>query len=98
MLSLGNAFDRDEVREFDRRVRRALGDVKVEYVTELKIDGVATSLLYEDGRYKVGATRGDGYVGVDVTSNAKTICTVPLSLLVPPEFPAAFAVRGEAYM
>ncbi len=98
MLSLGNAFDRDEVREFDRRVRRALGDVKVEYVTELKIDGLATSLLYEDGRYKIGATRGDGYVGEDVTPNVKTISSVPLSVIVPPEFPRAFEVRGEVYM
>ena len=98
MLSLGNAFDRDEVREFDRRVRRAFGDVKVEYVTELKIDGLAMSLLYEDGRYKIGATRGDGYVGEDVTPNVKTISSVPLSVIVPPEFPRAFEVRGEVYM
>jgi len=98
MLSLGNAFDRDEVREFDKRVRRALGDVKVEYVTELKIDGLAMSLLYEDGRYKIGATRGDGYVGEDVTPNVKTISSVPLSVTVPPEFPRAFEVRGEVYM
>ena len=98
MLSLGNAFDRDEVREFDRRVRRALGNVKVEYVTELKIDGLAMSLLYEDGRYKIGATRGDGYVGEDVTPNVKTISSVPLSVIVPPEFPRAFEVRGEVYM
>jgi len=98
MLSLGNAFDRDEVREFDRRVRRALGDVTVEYVTELKIDGLAMSLLYEAGRYKIGATRGDGYVGEDVTPNVKTISSVPLSVTVPPEFPRAFEVRGEVYM
>jgi len=98
MLSLGNAFDRDEVREFDKRVRRALGDVKVEYVTELKIDGLAMSLLYEDGRYKIGATRGDGYVGEDVTPNVKTIPSVPISVTIPPEFPRAFEVRGEVYM
>ena len=98
MLSLSNAFDRDEVREFDKRVRRALGDVKVEYVTELKIDGLAMSLLYEDGRYKIGATRGDGYVGEDVTPNVKTIASVPLSVTIPAEFPRAFEVRGEVYM
>jgi DNA ligase (NAD+) len=98
MLSLANAFDRDEVREFDKRVRRALGDVKVEYVTELKIDGLAMSLLYEDGRYKIGATRGDGYVGEDVTPNVKTIPSVPLSVTIPSEFPRAFEVRGEVYM
>ena len=98
MLSLTDAFDYDEVREFDNRVRRALGDVKVEYVTELKIDGLAISLLYEDGRYKVGATRGDGSVGEDVTPNVKTIPSVPLSVTVPKEFPTAFEVRGEVYM
>ena len=98
MLSLSNAFDRDEVREFDKRVRRALADVKVEYVTELKIDGLAMSLLYEDGRYKIGATRGDGYVGEDVTPNVKTISSVPLSVRIPAEFPKAFEVRGEVYM
>jgi DNA ligase (NAD+) len=99
MLSLSNAFDRDEVREFDKRVRRALGDViRVEYVTELKIDGLAMSLLYDDGRYKIGATRGDGYTGEDVTPNVKTISSVPLSVTVPPEFPKAFEVRGEVYM
>jgi DNA ligase (NAD+) len=98
MLSLSNAFERDEVREFDKRVRRALGDVKVEYVTELKIDGLAISLLYEDGRYKIGATRGDGYEGEDVTPNVKTIPTVPLSVTIPKEFPRTFEVRGEVYM
>ena len=98
MLSLSNAFDRDEVREFDKRVHRALGDVKVEYVTELKIDGLAMSLLFEDGRYKIGATRGDGYVGEDVTPNVKTISSVPLSVTIPAEFPRTFEVRGEVYM
>ncbi|HXN00371.1 MAG TPA: NAD-dependent DNA ligase LigA [Candidatus Dormibacteraeota bacterium] len=98
MLSLGNAFERDEVREFDKRVHRALGDLKVEYVTELKIDGLAMSLLYEQGRYKIGATRGDGYVGEDVTPNVKTIPSVPLSVTIPKEFPQTFEVRGEVYM
>jgi DNA ligase (NAD+) len=98
MLSLSNAFERDEVREFDKRVRRALGDVKLEYVTELKIDGLAISLLYEDGRYKIGATRGDGYEGEDVTPNVKTIPRVPISVTIPKEFPRTFEVRGEVYM
>jgi DNA ligase (NAD+) len=98
MLSLSNAFDRDEVRDFDKRVHRALGEVTVEYVTELKIDGLAMSLLYEDGRYKIGATRGDGYTGEDVTPNVKTISSVPLSVTIPAEFPRAFEVRGEVYM
>jgi DNA ligase (NAD+) len=98
MLSLNNAFERDEVREFDKRIRRVLGDVAVEYVTELKIDGLAMSLLYEDGQYKVGATRGDGFIGEDVTANVKTIPSVPLRVTVPPEFPGTFEVRGEVYM
>jgi len=98
MLSLGNAFERDEVREFDKRVRRALGDMAIEFVTELKIDGLAMSLLYDQGRYKVGATRGDGYVGEDVTPNVKTIASVPLSVQIPSGFPSTFEVRGEVYM
>ena len=98
MLSLGNAFERDEVREFDRRIHRALGAAPVRYVTELKIDGLAMSLLYEGGRYRIGATRGDGYVGEDVTPNVKTIGSVPLSVTVPKEFLASFEVRGEVYM
>ena len=98
MLSLANAFDRDEVREFDKRVHRTLGDVRVEYVTELKIDGLAMSLLYEDGQYRVGATRGDGYVGEDVTPNVKTIPSVPILVTIPSESPTTFEVRGEVYM
>ena len=98
MLSLANAFERNEVREFDKRVHRALANARVEYVTELKIDGLAISMLYENGRYQVGATRGDGYEGEDVTPNVKTIPSVPLSVAVPREFPAAFEVRGEVYM
>ncbi len=98
MLSLANAFDRDEVREFDKRVRRSLGDVRVEYVTELKIDGLAMSLLYEDGQYRVGATRGDGYVGEDVTPNVKTIPSVPILIKLASKSPTTFEVRGEVYM
>ncbi|HYM49189.1 MAG TPA: NAD-dependent DNA ligase LigA [Candidatus Limnocylindrales bacterium] len=98
MLSLGNAFEREEVREFDRRVHRVLGAAPVSYVTELKIDGLAMSLLYEGGAYRVGATRGDGYVGEDVTPNVKTIGSVPLRVQAPGRFPATFEVRGEVYM
>src|SRR5207302_349736 len=98
MLSMANAFEREGVREFDKRVHRGLGDGRVEYVTELKIDGLAMSLLYEGGRYKIGATRGDGYVGEDVTPNVKTIPSVPLSVRIPAEFPQTFEVRGEVYM
>ena len=98
MLSLANAFEREEVREFDRRVHRVLGPSPVGYLTELKIDGLAMSLLYEDGRYRIGATRGDGYAGEDVTPNVKTIDSVPLRVTVPGEFPRSFEVRGEVYM
>ncbi|HXN57677.1 MAG TPA: NAD-dependent DNA ligase LigA [Candidatus Angelobacter sp.] len=98
MLSLANAFERDEVREFGKRVHRALGDARAQYVTELKIDGLAMSLLYEQGGYKTGATRGDGYVGEDVTPNVKTIPSVPLSVTIPKEFQQTFEVRGEVYM
>jgi DNA ligase (NAD+) len=97
MLSLGNAFEREEVRDFDRRIHRSLG-LPIKYVTELKIDGLAMSLQYENGRYRTGATRGDGYVGEDVTPNVKTIGSVPLSVKLPRGFPSTFEVRGEVYM
>src|SRR5947208_13327634 len=98
MRRMAVASEREEEREFDKRVHRGLGDVGVQYVTELKIDGLAMSLLYEGGRYKIGATRGDGYVGEDVTPNVKTIPSVPLSVTIPKEFPQTFEVRGEVYM
>ena len=98
MLSLNNAFEREEVREFDRRVHRALGPAPVAYVTELKIDGLAMSILYEEGRYRTGATRGDGFAGEDVTPNVKTIGSVPLRVKAPAAFPRGFEVRGEVYM
>ena len=98
MLSLNNAFAHEEVREFDRRIRRALGNASIRYVTELKIDGLAISLLYEDGLYRVGATRGDGYTGEDVSPNVKTIASVPITVQLPPEFSRSFEVRGEVFM
>jgi DNA ligase (NAD+) len=98
MLSLGNAFSEEEVREFDARVRRGLGGEAVEYVTELKIDGLAISLQYEDGLFTVGATRGDGYIGEDVTQNLKTIRSVPLRVRAGSDLPKRFEVRGEVYM
>jgi DNA ligase (NAD+) len=98
MLSLGNAFEHEEVRDFDRRIRRLLGNASIRYVTELKIDGLAISLLYEGGRYRVGATRGDGYTGEDVTPNVKTIASVPIAVDVPPELSGSFEVRGEVFM
>jgi DNA ligase (NAD+) len=95
MLSIDNTYSADELREFDRRVRKLLQGEDVAYVVELKIDGVAISLIYEDGQFAVGATRGDGEVGDDITHNLKTLRETPLSL---PERPARFEVRGEVYM
>lgn len=93
MLSLGNAFNEQDLRDFDRRVRQAVGD-DFSYVCELKIDGLAVSLRYEDGRFVQGATRGDGSIGEDITSNLKTIRAIPLKV----KETAAFEVRGEAFM
>ncbi|MBX6395507.1 MAG: NAD-dependent DNA ligase LigA [Alicyclobacillaceae bacterium] len=94
MLSLANAFGEGDVRDFDRRVRAALPGEEVEYVCELKIDGLAVSLRYENGRFVQGATRGDGEQGEDITQNLRTIRVLPLHL---PK-PVTVEVRGEAYM
>ena len=95
VLSLANAFNEGELRDFDRRVRQALPGEQVQYVVEPKIDGLAVSLYYENGLFIRGATRGDGETGEDITGNLKTIGSVPLRLrrAVP-----ALEVRGEAYM
>lgn len=93
MLSLGNAFNEQELREFDRRVRQAVGE-KVAYVCELKIDGLAVSLTYENGQFVRGATRGDGTTGEDITQNLRTIRSIPLVL----NEDVRVEVRGEAYM
>ncbi|MFD1676815.1 NAD-dependent DNA ligase LigA [Alicyclobacillus fodiniaquatilis] len=93
MLSLSNAYSTEELREFDKRVRQVVGD-EVRYVCELKIDGLAVSLRYENGRLVRGATRGDGEVGEDITTNIRTIRNVPLQL----SEPISIEVRGEAYM
>jgi len=94
MLSLGNAFSEAELRDFDRRVRQAVGSQPVRYVCELKIDGLAISLRYENGLFVQGATRGDGTTGEDITQNLRTIRSIPLRL----EKPLTLEVRGEAYM
>ncbi|MFN2520122.1 MAG: NAD-dependent DNA ligase LigA [Candidatus Limnocylindria bacterium] len=96
MLSLGNAFGEDELRAFDQRVRKALGRDDVGYMCELKIDGLAINLTYEDGRFIQGATRGDGLVGEDVTGNLRTIRSVPLTLRE--AVPGRIDVRGEVYL
>jgi DNA ligase (NAD+) len=92
MLSLANAFNEGDLRDFDRRVRQEVGDVK--YVCELKIDGLAVSLRYEDGYFVQGATRGDGLIGEDITENLKTIRSLPLRL----KENVTVEVRGEAFM
>jgi len=101
MLSLGNAFGHDELREFDGRVRRGLGladgDPGVAYVCELKIDGLAISLLYEGRSFIRGATRGDGSTGEDVTPNLRTVRAIPLRLRADPPGDR-LEVRGEVYM
>lgn len=97
MLSLANAFGREEVAAFDRRVREALGFERIEYAAEPKFDGLATSLTYADGVLVTGATRGDGYVGEDVTANLRTIRAIPLRLPASRP-PALIEVRGEVLM
>src|SRR6478736_1102904 len=96
MLSLSNAFDEAEFRAFDQRVRKLLGRDDVGYVCELKIDGLAINLTYQDGRFVRGATRGDGLVGEDVTANLRTIQSIPLSLRGSPG--GRLDIRGEVYL
>lgn len=102
MMSLDNAFSFEELGEFDRRVREVTGRENVDYVVEHKFDGLSMSLQYEDGRLMRAVTRGDGTMGEDVTPNAKTIRTIPLTidpaLLKKTGLPATFEVRGEAIM
>ncbi|MDZ7754517.1 MAG: NAD-dependent DNA ligase LigA [Gammaproteobacteria bacterium] len=97
MLSLGNAFEEEEVADFDRRVRKELGVEEVEYVAETKLDGLAVSLTYRDGRLERGATRGDGTRGEDVTHNVRTIRAIPLQLRGE-GWPRLMEVRGEVFM
>ena len=92
MLSLGNCFNEDELIAFDDKVREIYP--QVEYVCELKIDGLAVSLVYADGHLDYGATRGDGTIGEDITHNVKTIKSVPLSI----DYDGDFEVRGEIFM
>lgn len=96
MLSLSNVFDEAEFRAFDARVRRALGRDEVGYVCELKIDGLAINLSYQDGAFVQGATRGDGTTGEDVTGNLRTITSIPLSLRE--KAAGRVDVRGEVYL
>ena len=97
MLSLANAFSEQEVCDFDRRVRERLGAAQAEYVAETKLDGLAVSILYRQGRLVHAATRGDGFTGEEVTANVKTIRSVPLRLRGT-RFPRRIEVRGEIYL
>ena len=98
MLSLDNTYSPEELYDFDQRVRKALPDLQVAYVTELKIDGLGVALLYEDGRLVRGATRGDGEHGEDVTTNLRTIRTIPLRLTPIRPMPTVLEVRGEVFI
>ena len=95
MMSLDNTYSLEEMREFDARIRKALGVDSVDYVLEPKVDGVSISLRYERGVLQVAATRGDGKTGDDVTANAKTIRAIPLRI---PSPAPVLEVRGEAYL
>ncbi len=96
MLSLANAFDLEELQTWHRRVKGLLDDADFDLVCELKIDGLAVNLVYEDGVLTQGATRGDGQVGEDVTQNLRTVRSIPIALQGQP--PARLEVRGEVYM
>ena len=94
MLSLGDVFNYDELRDFDRKVKEAINTSDYQYVAELKIDGLAMSLVYENGELLYAATRGDGVTGEDVTSNVITIKSIPLKI----PYKEHLEVRGEVYM
>lgn len=98
MLSIDNTYNAEELRDFDKRVARGLEGAAYEYVVELKIDGLAVSLRYEHGSLVLGATRGDGRTGDDVTANIRTIRAIPLTLQHNGTVPDVLEVRGEVYM
>ncbi len=98
MLSLGNTYSEEDLTEFDNRVRKGLDGAEFEYVCELKFDGVALSMTYENGILTQGVTRGDGTRGDDITHNIRTIRTMPLSLPSSLNPPALFEVRGEGFL
>jgi DNA ligase (NAD+) len=98
MLSIDNTYSAEELMAFDERIRKLLGTKDYDYVVELKIDGLAISLRYERGKLATAATRGDGEVGDDVTTNVRTIKAVPLVLLAARKIPDVLEVRGEVYM
>ena len=98
MLSMDNTYNADELKAFDERVAKHLASRDYDYVIELKIDGLAISLRYEEGALVTAATRGNGQVGDDATANVRTIRAVPLVLLGGGKIPTVLEVRGEVYM
>ena len=98
MLSLANAYSEEEIQDFDRRVQSLLGNQHYNYVCELKFDGVSLSLRYSNGILTLGATRGDGTQGDDITSNAKTIRSIPLRLETTDKALLNCTIRGEVIM
>ncbi|GAH38139.1 unnamed protein product, partial [marine sediment metagenome] len=97
MLSLANAFSPEELRAFDQRVKKIIPQQKLEYVVELKIDGLAVTLVSEDDIFTRGATRGDGTTGEEITSNLRTVKAIPLKLFGE-DNPPRIEVYGEVYM
>ncbi|MBN2372853.1 NAD-dependent DNA ligase LigA [bacterium] len=100
MLSLANTYSREELGEFDQRVKKGLSGERYEYVVELKFDGVAVSLVYESGSFVQGSTRGDGFHGDDITANLKTIRSIPIRLISSQQsaIPKRMEVRGEVFI
>ena len=99
MLSLENAMDNDELFAFDKRVKKRLGtDEEVQYVAELKLDGLAVELIYEDGVFVNGSTRGDGFTGENITQNLRTVRAIPLRLMNGVSEPPTLEIRGEVFM
>src|SRR3989338_5111293 len=94
LLSIDNVNSQEDLVDFDRRVREGLGKAKIEYVAELKIDGLAVSLIYKKGKFAQGATRGDGVHGEDITHNLRTVKAIPLSIKGNEDI----EVRGEVYL
>ncbi|MDI6742173.1 MAG: NAD-dependent DNA ligase LigA, partial [Smithella sp.] len=100
MFSLANAFSDDEIIEFDKRIKKLAGTDAISYIAEPKLDGLAVNLIYENGIFKQGATRGDGTTGEDVTQNLKTIASLPLKMKKDANtpIPSLIEIRGEVYI
>ena len=100
MFSLANAFSNEEIIEFDSRIKRLAGVDNISYVAEPKLDGLAVNLIYENGIFTQGATRGDGTTGEDVTQNLKTISSLPLKMqnTRSKPIPSFIEIRGEVYI